>query len=286
MTARLLVLACALAGCQTLDPYFYNPTHPVDGYSFDTIDPDLDGELTDPHASIIPAADREEGMLSLADGTQIHYVLARHPGATEAILYSHGNSDNLGHYWDRAERLWSLGYHVLIYDYPGYGLSTGTPSEPGVYASAVAALDHLRNAGGEIDPAHVWLYGYSLGGAPTYELAARAARGEIPAVRGVITESTFCSVQALVNDGSFMDLPASFVATVRYDSCAKIATLTIPVLLMHGTADDFVVPRHATLLHEAAPSISTLEWIDGANHSNLPLVGGAHYDALVQGFVR
>jgi len=280
-----LALVVALAGCQSLDRYFYSPAQPDNGYDFDGIDPDLDGDLTDPHPSIIIAADREEGMLSLADGTQIHYVLARRAGATEAILYSHGNAKHLGHYWDRVERLWSLGYHVLIYDYPGYGLSTGEPSEPGVYAAGVAALERLRAAGGEIDPAHVWLYGYSLGGAPTYELAARAARNELAAVRGVVTESTFCSVEALVQDGAFVDLPASFVATVRYDSCAKIATLPGPVLLLHGTVDDFVVPRHAEMLHDAAPAISRIEWIEGADHGDVPLVAGARYDTLVQGFI-
>src|SRR5262245_55129872 len=79
---KALALFVVLAGCQNLDSFFYSPRHPDNGYDFDGIDPDLDGDLTDPHPSIVPAADREEGMLALDDGTQIHYVLARHPGAT------------------------------------------------------------------------------------------------------------------------------------------------------------------------------------------------------------
>jgi fermentation-respiration switch protein FrsA (DUF1100 family) len=37
----------------------------------------------------------------------------------------------------------NLGESVLVFDYPGYGLSEGKPSEAGCYAAADAAYDWL-----------------------------------------------------------------------------------------------------------------------------------------------
>jgi dienelactone hydrolase len=67
----------------------------------------------------------------------------------------------------------------LIYDCPGYGRSSGSPSEEGIFAAAQAALQHLVTLP-DVDADRVLLMGYSLGGGPTYELASRSARREAP----------------------------------------------------------------------------------------------------------
>jgi hypothetical protein len=277
----LLALAWLLGGC-ALDSFLFSGK-PVPEYRWDEADPNIDGELTDPHPSIVPAADRSEGFLDI-EGARIHWVFARREGATTTILYSHGTSRNIGRYWDRVERLWSDGYSVLIYDYPGYGLSTGTTTEAGVLAAGRASLEHLLTLPG-VDPDRIVVYGYSLGGGPTYDLAGRAARGEGPEVAALISESTFCSVEALVQDGSFLDLAPGYFANARFDNCARIAELEIPVLIVHGLADDYVVPRHATMLRDRALREPATYFVEGAGHSNLPLVAGEAYDEEIDAFL-
>lgn len=270
-TAAAVGAALSASGCASLDGFLFAPER-VEGYDFDGVDPRLDGELSDPHPSLVGPADRFEGFVTDAEGNRIHWVFARRPGATDTFFYSHGRARHLGRYWDRIERLWSLGYHVLVYDYPGYGRSTGEPSERGLYASAVAAFSVLSTLP-DVDPARVWLYGYSLGGAPTFELALRVLT---PPPRGLVSEAAFCSVGALVEDGAFLDLPASYVSSFEMDNCAKARALALPVLLLHGTEDDFVVPRHAQRLKESAPA-ARLELVRGAGHDDIPTVAGESY---------
>jgi fermentation-respiration switch protein FrsA (DUF1100 family) len=283
-TIGTIVMALVLGGggC-ALDSFLFNPRR-VDEYRWDEVDPSLEGELTEPHPSIVPASDRSEGFLEI-EGASIHWVFAHHDAPVATIVYSHGNRWNLGRYWDRVERMWSRGYAVLVYDYPGYGRSTGTPTEPGVLAASRAALAHAITLP-DVDPDRVVLFGYSLGGGPTYDLAARAARGEGPAVRAVISESTFCSVEALVQDGSFLDLAPGYFANSRFDNCARIAELgELPVLIVHGLADDFVVPRHADMLRARAAREPSAFFVPGAGHSDIPLVDGEGYDRAIDDHV-
>lgn len=281
-TLRWLCVVLLLSGC-TLDGFLFSP-RAVDEYRFDEVDENLDGELTDPHPSLVPASNRMEGFLD-AGGEQIHWVYAQNDTPRATILYSHGRSRHLGRYWDRVELLWELGYSVLIYDYPGYGRSSGSPDEAGVFAAAQAAIDHVVTLPG-VDPANLWIMGYSLGGGPTYELAARSARGEAPAVRGVISEATFCSVEALVQDGAFLDLTADYFADSDFDNCARIAEIDVPVLIMHGLADDFVVSRHADMLVEAARNPPETFFVEGAAHSDVPTVAGMAYQDTIVAFTE
>lgn len=45
--------------------------------------------------------------------------------------------------WDRAEALWDRGLNMMIYDDPGYGLSTGEPAEAELFENAAAVLELL-----------------------------------------------------------------------------------------------------------------------------------------------
>ncbi len=275
--ALAVALALTLGGC-TLDSFIYHPK-PVAGYDFDGIDPNIDGDLTDPHPSIIGPDLRHEGFVD-AGGDAIHYIFAERPGANGTIFYSHGNTFHIGRYWDRVERMWAMGYHVMIYDYPGYGRSEGEPDEAGLYASAEAVLAVLPEQPG-VDMDRVFFVGYSLGGAPTLHLATQTARtGVMP--RAILTESAFCSVQTMVDDGTFLDLPASFVARNPLDNCAKIGQVdaAIEKIVLHGAADDFVRPLHARRLRDRAQP--PLDWrlVPGAAHTDIPLVLGDDYERI------
>ncbi|MEZ4380168.1 MAG: alpha/beta hydrolase [Nannocystaceae bacterium] len=269
--------AAAASACLTIDPFFFNG-RAVDGYDFDADppDPDLEGELEPAHPSRVPPEARVEGRLDLGD-REVHYVYAHRADAAATVLFSHGTTWHLGRYWDRAEALWERGLNVMIYDYPGYGLSTGEPAEAELFENAAAVLELLPTLP-DYTPDRLALYGYSLGGAPTYELAARGARGEAPRADAVITEAAFCSSEAMIQDGTFIDMPGSFLTNNPFDNCARIAELTdVPVLILHGGADSFVVPRHAEMLEAAATGEVTVRIVPGADHSECALVGGEAY---------
>ncbi|MCB9748888.1 MAG: alpha/beta hydrolase [Myxococcales bacterium] len=286
-TLALLALA-TLSACLSADPFFFNGRE-VDGYDWDADppDPDLEGDLEDEaHPSRIGPESRVEGVIELA-GREVHYVYAHRDDAAATIFYSHGNHLNLGFYWQRVELMWSWGYNVLIYDYPSYGLSTGDASEQTMYENAEAALELLPTLPG-VDPERVFFIGFSLGGAPATEMAIRAQRGEVSIrPRGLLTESAFCSAEALVQDGTWLNFSGEFLVDGAFDNCGRVAALdpSLRTYILHGTADSFVVPRHAEFLKRAAGDGARLEWFEGAEHSKVPLVDPPRYEALLREFL-
>lgn len=296
------LLALLPAACLTVDPFFFDQRS-VDEYRWDDdpCDPQLQGELVEVehrrnggpaprcHPSRVPPEDREEGFVALPDGRRIHYVFAHRPGAEATLLFSHGTTWHLGRYWDRVELLWSMGYHVMIYDYPGYGRSEGEPDEAGVFAAAVTVLEQALPTMPDVDLDRVIFMGYSLGGAPTYELALRASEGQLSVVpRAVISESTFCDATTFAQDASRLDLPGELFSDAAWDNCGKIARLDpeLPVLILHGTEDDFIVPVHARKLRDAAIGNDvTLRWVEGSDHGELPVVGGETYREWLADFI-
>lgn len=92
------------------------------------------------------------------------------------MLFCHGNGGNIGDRVHNAALLSAAGFDMLLFDYRGYGKSTGKADEPGTYADARAAHASLLEQPGA-DPGRVFLLGESLGGAVALQLALEARRG-------------------------------------------------------------------------------------------------------------
>jgi len=211
-----------------------------------------------------PALHAEDVWLSLADGARIHAWWCPADGwrpSKGAVLYAHGNAGNLSH---RAEsvRLWQehTGMGVLIFDYPGYGRSTGKPNEAGCYAAADAAYDWLLHEQ-HVAPETIVLYGGSLGGAVAIELATRRP------YRALILVSTFTSIPDMATQ-LYPWLPARRFIRNRFESLDKIGRTRGHVFLAHGTADRFIPFSMGERLFAAAPEPKVF----------LPLVGYDHND--------
>lgn len=106
------------------------------------------------------------------------YVRAS-PNPRFTILFSHGNAVDLGQmssfYLGLGTR---INCNIFSYDYSGYGVSNGKPSEKNLYADIEAAWHSLRTRYG-ISPEHVILYGQSIGTVPTVDLASRYEVGAV-----------------------------------------------------------------------------------------------------------
>jgi pimeloyl-ACP methyl ester carboxylesterase len=264
----VVLAAAGLSGCQpvSLDGFLYTPTPaPPGGYDLST--------------DVIPRF--EEVRIATPDGESLDAVFVpsngAHPDVT--LIYFHGQSANIGSAWERMEYLYPLGYNLFMVDPRGWGLSTGTPSEPGIKIDIRSAHDYLIGRP-DVDPARLVYYGRSLGGA----LAIDLATAHLPAA--LITESTFTSVAALVADGAYVDLPASFVSESSWDSLAKIGDISAPYLAFHGTSDGLVQPKYSQQLTAAHRGITLLVLVPGADHTNLPeTMGLPQYQQQLASFI-
>jgi len=171
--------------------------------------------------------------------------------------------------------------NVFIIDYRGYGFSTGgPPREKLVYEDAERAWQYLV-AERNIPPAHIAIYGHSLGGAVAIDLASKH-----PEAGALITEGTFTSIADLADRFSFAAyLPVRLILTERFDSISKIGAIHLPTLILHGEADRMNPPLSARRLYDAAPGPKQIALIAGGGHEDSAEVNPTAYFAALNGFL-
>lgn len=176
-------------------------------------------------------------------------------GPAPAIVFFHGNGELIDFLpADFAEpRRWGLG--VLLVEFPGYGRSSGAPSQETITDTALAAHEWTRTQG-TIDSQRIIAYGRSLGGGAAAILAAQRP------IAGLVLESTFTSVRSFAHDFWLPEL----AVLDPFDTLAVLAAYEGPVLILHGSRDQVVPVHHAEALARAA------------RHSELELVSCGHND--------
>jgi hypothetical protein len=200
----------------------------------------------------------EDIHLKTSDSVDLHgwFIPASQPRGT--VLFLHGNAGNISHRLDSVEMFHRLGYSTLIFDYRGYGNSSGKPTEQGTYRDAEAAWRYLTEQR-QISSCRIVLFGESMGGAVAAWLAAR----QKPAA--LVISSGFTSVPDL-GQQLYPYLPVRWLAHIRYDTRESLRSVTAPVLIAHSPADDIVPFEHGRALYAAAnPPKQLLELAGGHN---------------------
>ncbi len=187
-------------------------------------------------------------------------------------LYYHGNAGNIAGRLPVLLGLQELGVAVLIFDYRGYGESTGRPTVAGTLLDSEAVWNHLIDERG-YQPSQIILWGRSLGGAVAIEQAARASeRGTPPAA--LVVESSFTSTLELGAE-LFPLLPVRLLGKrLEYRSRERIAEVDAPILIAHSPDDDLVGFHHAEALHAASRTRESILMLAGGHndtHASEPL---------------
>jgi fermentation-respiration switch protein FrsA (DUF1100 family) len=221
------------------------------------------------------AGDAEEVFISSGDGNEIHALhWPANPGRP-TLLYLHGNAQSVFEWALVRLELTALDCGLLLIDYPGYGKSQGTPTEAGLYASAHAAYEWLRDEQAAAADAIIVL-GKSLGGGVATELAS------LKPVAGLILESTFCSVVHLAKK-LYPFVPTNMLfKTERFDSLTRIPNITVPVLVIHGDRDELIPLAQGRALLDAAREPKSLYVVNGAGHNDVAQVAGDAYGLRIR----
>lgn len=212
------------------------------------------------------------------DGEKLHGWFFPGQDRAPVLLFCHGNAGNIYHRLPNIELLLEAGLGVFIFDYRGYGNSTGKPSEHGIYLDGLAAFDWLTTEGG-VSPEDVVPFGRSLGAAVALETAVARP------VRAVVIESPFTSTREMART-MFPFMLLAPVLPDNFDSRRKIEALTVPVLVIHGDRDEIVPFSMGEKLYRLAPEPKRFHRIQGAGHNDTYLVGGAPYFDTLASFAR
>jgi len=206
--------------------------------------------LTEPQGAYAPPHTRVE--FAAADSTKlVGWVIPAAPVDSNGVwvLYCHGNAHNLSQYEEPEfyAYLRALGVNILTFDYRGFGESTGAPDEQGSYADAHAAYDLLRTKY-QVSPSRIVIYGHSLGTGVAVQLASTVPAGAL------ILQVPYTSIPDLGAD-RFWYLPVRAMATYRFPSIDRIASVTAPLLVLASPQDAVIPVAMGERLHLAAGSI-------------------------------
>ncbi|CAG2171449.1 unnamed protein product [Oppiella nova] len=173
------------------------------------------------------------------------------------LLYSHNNSADMGYtsgyLWQMSRK---LKCNFITYDYSGFGLSDGSPSEQNLYSdidSALSCLMRLYN----IWPKTTILFGESIGSVPTIDLSTRLQ------FKGVILESPILSGLRTLSS----KYTTRFWAFDPFPNLWKADKIKCKVLIFHGTCDQLVDIKEAILLYNRFPHKVDPFWAQDYDHN-------------------
>lgn len=214
----------------------------------------------------------ESLQLETEDGMRLHawFIPAAQTGP--AVLFFHGNAGNISHRLDSIRIFHTLDLDVFIFDYRGYGRSTGKPSEQGVYRDAEAAWRHLTETRG-IDPHRIILFGRSLGSAVAAWLGARTRPG------AVILESPFTSVPDMAAK-LYPLAPVRLLVRLEFNTLAVVQDIHAPLLVLHSRQDEIIPFSHGKKIYEAARESKRFIELRGGHNDGFIVTGDAYVYGL------
>jgi uncharacterized protein len=242
----------------------------------------LNSLLYFPSRTIVGTPDRagldyRDLRLETDDGERLHgWWIGARTDSLGHLLLCHGNAGNIGDRVLHAALLTAAGFDVLLFDYRGYGRSSGRPSEQGTYRDARAALACLLEQPGA-DPRRVFYFGESLGGAVALDLAL-----ERPP-RGLVLLSAFTGVREL-GRLHYPFVPSALVPDA-YPALRRIQELHAPLLVLHGDRDDIVPLSQGRSLFEAAPGPKRMHVFPGLGHNDLVPFAGTELARMIASWV-
>ncbi len=227
--------------------------------------------------------DYEDVYFTTEDGYKLHGWFI--PGKGDfTFVWFHGNAGNIGDRLDYIELLHhNVEASILIFDYRGYGLSEGVPSEPGLHLDGHAAIHFLTNhIYTEGNAENIILLGRSLGSAVAIKLAS------LYDVRSLVIEAPFPSITALAKH-NYPYLPEALfnrVLKARFDSQLAMQSLRVPLMVIHGDQDSIVPIKMGKALYESADVPKYFYSVDGADHNDTYIIAGVDYFEQIRSFIE
>jgi len=232
-----------------------------------------------PEGNVPAAADlRAHGLRFWPGGDSNDYLgLLAEPDSGEArgtVIVFHGNAGTALDRQNYLPPLTSMGYRVLLAEYPGYGGRPGKPSEEKYVADAgkIIAGVQAEFAG----PLYLW--GESLGCGIVAAVAAAS-----PAA-GVVMLTPWDSLVAVARS-YYWYLPVRWLLRDHYANLHNLLSFNRPVAVLVAEKDQTIPPRFGRHLYEGLPEPKKLWLFPGAGHSDWPDAPGEKWWAEVMAFL-
>lgn len=243
------------------------------------------------------ALPKEDYAIPMADGCTLAATFLPAAQPTDRfVIITHGYTANRMGSVKYAHLFRKLGCHCILYDNRSHGENPRSYVTMGKreHRDLLAVIEDTRRRYGS--SIRIGLHGESMGSATSILVL-----GEKPPVDFVVSDCGYAELPRLLRDllrkvyrlPGWLIWPASLVSRMRFgfgyrEIMPRDALLgsTVPVLFIHGAADDFIQPEHARIFHETATCPKELLLVANAGHAESITVDPAGYEAAVTRFVR
>lgn len=214
--------------------------------------------------------DAERVEIEVKDGVRLVGWWARNQDSPYTLIWCHGNAGNILYRSDEFKAFLRAGFNLLLFDYRGYGESTGSPSVKGLEEDTLAVYDYLVAQG--VAGEKIISYGRSIGSGPAAYLAHSRK------VAGLVLVQPLTSTLEM-GKRSFPFLPVGLFLTEIIDNKTALSRYDGPLLILHGDRDDIVPYEMGQELHRISASRhKRFVTLEGGDHNNL---GSTHKKELL-----
>lgn len=181
----------------------------------------------------------EEINFKSTDGNTLNgwFLKPKNKAIVGTVLQLHGNGGNISYQYQFAGPLLNVGFQVMVFDYEGYGKSTGKPSQEKVLDDGIQALHYIKQRE-DVKNTKLILFGQSLGG----HLSCVVAAKEQSLIDALVVEGAFTGHELMaVYVGKQYHCPkviAKMLVRSEYNAIDYIDKITIPKLIIHSTEDE------------------------------------------------
>ena len=213
-------------------------------------------------------------ILETSDGERLSAFYFPNPSADKTILYFHGNAGNASQRIPWAVDLTRTNSNVLMIDYRGFGLSSGTPSEEGIYIDSRVALKYLLEDL-KLDLSDIFVYGRSIGSAVAVDLAMENSFAGMILVTPISSGKDLARMAGVESAASLIGNP--------FNNMEKIRSYEGPVLIIHGDRDEVLPVEMGRALRDMISSQVRYVEIPNAGHNDIiRMAGGTFYQSIQQ----
>jgi pimeloyl-ACP methyl ester carboxylesterase len=176
--------------------------------------------------------------------------------ARAAILICHGIGETVGRWLPVQQLLAAHGVASLVFDYSGYGRSTGSVDWIQCEIDAEAAFQYLARL---TSPLPIAILGFSLGSGPAAVIASRQADH-------LILGAAFTSFRDAACVAGFPRALSRLVPPI-WSATESLRDCSVPVLILHGDKDRLFPVRMAHNLVACCPGNVELMVVPGLAHN-------------------
>jgi pimeloyl-ACP methyl ester carboxylesterase len=202
--------------------------------------------------------------------------------ALPTILYFHGNGEVVSDHDPLAPLYRQAGANLFVAEFRGYGRSSGTPTVAALVGDAhpITGYFHAHLDAEEFADRR-FVMGRSLGTHPALEVAANASER----IRGLVVESGASGLRRMLQRLGF-DAESGAGADLAAAHEAKVRSIRMPLLMIHGEWDELIPLENALELYDLLAEVEReILVIPGAGHNDLLWAGLQSYFEAIARFV-